>query len=91
MAFAFSVRGTPPHAARAVPRRRVPTVPDLRGAQFSSIVLPTDGTNAARVTNENFGTFSFYGSSRASYGIPVLFDLWCRDLKHNSTLGHSGN
>jgi hypothetical protein len=53
--------------------------------------VPTDGTNAARVTNENFGTFSSYGSSRASYGIPVLVDLWCCDVKHNSNLGYSGN
>jgi len=46
--------------------------------------VPADGTNAASVTNENFGTFSFYGSSRASYGVPVLLYLWCWDLKHNS-------
>jgi hypothetical protein len=29
-----------------------------------SMIVPTDGTNAARVANENFGTFSFYGSDR---------------------------
>ena len=72
MAFAYSVRGARLHAARAVLRRRVPMVPGLRGSSIWSIIVPTDGTNAARVTNENFGTFSFYGSSRASYVIPVL-------------------
>jgi hypothetical protein len=66
-------------------------VPDLRGSSSWSIIVPTDGTNAARVTNENFGTFSFYGSSRASYRIPVLVDLWCCDVKHNSKLGYSEN
>jgi hypothetical protein len=71
--------------------RRVPMVPDLRGSSIWSIIVPTDGTNAARVTNENFGTFSSYGSSRASYGIPVLLDLWCWDEKHNSRLGYSAN
>ena len=69
--FPFRCEERAPQEARAVPRRRVPTVPDLRGAHFWGIVVPTDGTNAARVTNENFGTFSSYGSSRASYGIPV--------------------
>jgi hypothetical protein len=34
MAFAFSVRGARLHAARAVLRRRVLTVPDLRGSSI---------------------------------------------------------
>jgi hypothetical protein len=72
MAFASSVRGTrPPRSARGVAEAGA-NVPDPRGSSIWSIIVPTDGTNAARVTNENFGTFSFYGSSRASYGVPVL-------------------
>jgi len=62
----------------------VQTAPELSGALIWRISVPTDGTNAARVTNENFGTFSFYGSSRASYGVPVLVYVWCWDVKHNS-------
>jgi hypothetical protein len=77
-----------PHAA---PRKRVPTASERSGVFIWSIIVPTDGTNAARVANENFGTFSFYGSSRVNYGIPALVYLWCCDLKHNSKWGISGN
>jgi hypothetical protein len=72
MAFAFSVRGTRLARSAHGVAEAVPTVPDLRGSSIWSNIVPTDGTNAARVTNENFGTFSFYGSSRASNSIPVL-------------------
>ena len=84
MVFALSMRGTPPRASA-----RSATEPGADGTRTQRrfiwrVIVPTDGTNAARVTNENFGTFSFYGSSRASYGVPVLAYLWCWDVKHNS-------
>lgn len=56
--------------------------PELSGALFGYRAYRR---HPARVTNENFGTFSFYGSFRASYGVPVVLYLWCWDLKHNST------
>jgi len=37
-----------------------------------NVIVPTDGTSAADGDKREFGTFSFYSSSPASYGLPYL-------------------
>jgi hypothetical protein len=49
----------------------------------SRFIVPADGTSAATVGNGDFGTSPFFGSSRASRGLPVSRHLGCRDVKDN--------
>ena len=53
------------------------TTADPTRAKFRVLLcLPTAPT-LPTVTNENFGTFSFYGSSLASWGLPAPVQVWC--------------
>jgi hypothetical protein len=65
--FCLSMRGT--CAARGS------GADDSRPDQIKifNIIVPTDGTSAADGDKREFGTFSFYSSSPASYALPYLF------------------
>ena len=66
-AFRLSMRGTCAAAAAVL------TTADPTRAKFSVLSCLPTAPALPMVTNENFGTFSFYSSSPASYGLPYLF------------------
>jgi hypothetical protein len=51
-------------------------------------IVPTDGTDAAQRTSENFGPFSLQRQLWGKTQLAYHCHMWCRDGKHNSGSGN---
>ena len=69
---------------RAQRWRRVLTSPEPSRTLFGVLSCLPTAPALPKVTNENFGTFSFRRQLSGNYCLPVVIDLGSLDIKHNS-------